>query len=137
MSQSEGRQSEGRATVETPHAPAAIGPYSQAVIVSNLMFCSGMLPIVPESGDLVEGGVREQTSQCLENLAALCRVRGSDLNRALRLTVYTTKLQLFDDINDSYRRYFSEMPPARVTVGVAALPKGADVEIDAIVIVDG
>jgi 2-iminobutanoate/2-iminopropanoate deaminase len=122
-----------RAVVSTPSAPAAVGPYSQAIANNGLLFCSGALPLDPESGDMVGDTPAAQTKRCLENLAAVCRAGGTDLTSALRLTVYTTRLEDFGAINDAYAAFFPADPPARVTVGVAALPKGAEVEIDAIV----
>jgi 2-iminobutanoate/2-iminopropanoate deaminase len=122
-----------RRTVDAPAAPAAIGPYSHAVKSGSLLFCSGMLPIDPETGELVKGSVGAETTQCLNNLATVCEAGGTELARAVRLTVYTTRLDLFAEINDAYGVFFSSSPPARAAVGVSSLPKGVQVEIDAIV----
>lgn len=122
-----------RAAVSAPDAPAAIGPYSQAVSHDGLLFCSGALPLDPGSGELIDDSVGAETTQCLENLAAICRAAGTELARALRLTVYTTRLEDFAEINEAYGRFFESEPPARAAIGVAALPKGAGVEIDAVV----
>ena len=125
--------SDDREPVETADAPAAIGPYSQAIRHGGLLFCSGQVPLDPGDGELVGGSLADETTQCLRNLEAVCRAGGTELGRALRLTIYTTELSAFAEINDAYGAFFGEAPPARAAVGVAALPKGARVEIDAIV----
>jgi 2-iminobutanoate/2-iminopropanoate deaminase len=126
-----------RSTVTTASAPAAVGPYSQAVIggagAGALLFCSGQIPLDPASGRLVGDDIGEQTRRCLQSLQAVCEAAGADLADALRLTVYTTDLDSFAQINEVYAAFFDAEPPARATVGVAALPMGAKVEIDAIV----
>jgi 2-iminobutanoate/2-iminopropanoate deaminase len=124
-----------RLTVSTEVAPAAIGPYSQAVRHGDVLYCSGQIPLDPESGESVGGSVAQEASQCLRNLAAVCEAAGTDLSQALRLTVYTTELGQFAEINEAYAEFFGSEPPARAAVGVAALPKGVRVEIDAIVAV--
>ena len=123
-----------RTPVTAADAPEAIGPYSQAIRNGNLLFCSGQLPLDCESGELVGGSLSAETTRCLENLAAVCRAAGTSLQRAVRLTIFTTRLEGFEEINAAYAAFFtSEAPPARAAVGVAALPRGARVEIDAIV----
>jgi 2-iminobutanoate/2-iminopropanoate deaminase len=123
-----------RIPVAAPDAPEAIGPYSQAILHGNLLFCSGQIPLDPDSGELVSGSLSAETDRCLANLAAVCRAAGTSLQRAVRLTVYTTRLDGFAEINAAYAAFFGgESPPARAAVGVVALPKGANVEIDAIV----
>jgi 2-iminobutanoate/2-iminopropanoate deaminase len=123
-----------RHPVSADGAPAAIGPYSHAVISNGFLFCSGQIPVDPGSGELVEGGVGDQTRRCLDNLTAVCAAAGAQLTDAVRLTVYATDLGGdWADINEAYGSYFGDGPPARAAVGVAALPKGARVEIDAIV----
>ena len=122
-----------RAAVETTDAPAAIGPYSQAIRHGDVLYCSGALPLDPVSGELVTASPAGETTRCLENLQAICRAAGTELCNALRLTIYTTQLERFAEINEAYGAFFPEVPPARVTIGVAALPKGAHVEIDAVV----
>lgn len=123
-----------RHAVTAPQAPGAVGPYSHAVRSGGLLFCSGQLPIDPESGDLVGGTPGEQVSRCLRNLEAVCAAAGASLADAVRLTVYVTDMGAFVEVNDAYGRLFPEGdPPARVAVGVAALPLGAQVEVDAIV----
>ena len=125
-----------RRTIETDGAPAAIGPYSQAVASGGLLFCSGQVPLDPKSGELLGKTAPEQARQCLRNLEAVCSEAGTSLARALRLTIYTTELERFAEINEAYAEFFEGAPPARAAVGVAALPKGAVVEIDAIVSVE-
>ena len=124
-----------RHLVETGDAPEAIGPYAQAVRHGTLLFCSGQIPLDPATGELTGDSLAEQTTRCLQSLEAVCQAGGTRLDRALRLTIYTTDLGAFAEINDAYAAFFQEAPPARAAVGVAALPKGARVEIDAIVAV--
>jgi 2-iminobutanoate/2-iminopropanoate deaminase len=122
-----------RETVTAPGAPPAIGPYSHAVRVGELLFCSGQIPLDPQTGEIAGASAAEQARRCLENLAAVCEAAGTTLARALRLTIYMTDLSAFAEVNDVYGSFFAEDPPARVTVGVTQLPRGAYVEIDAIV----
>jgi 2-iminobutanoate/2-iminopropanoate deaminase len=122
-----------RHSVHAPAAPAAIGPYSQALRAGELLFCSGQIPLDPGTGELVGATAAEQARRCLENLAAVCEAAGGSLQRAVRLTVYMTDLGAFAEVNEVYGEFFDAAPPARVAVGVAALPRGAYVEIDAIV----
>jgi 2-iminobutanoate/2-iminopropanoate deaminase len=122
-----------RRTVQAEGAPAAIGPYSHAVRTGELLFCSGQIPIDPATGELTGETAAEQARRCLENLRAVCAAAGGSLDRALRLTVYMTDLGEFAAVNEVYGSFFAADPPARVAIGVAALPKGAQVEIDAIV----
>jgi 2-iminobutanoate/2-iminopropanoate deaminase len=122
-----------REIVEAAGAPAAIGPYSQAVRTGGLLFCSGQIPLDAGSGELVGATPAEQARRCLENLEAVCSAAGTSLARAARLTVYMTDLSAFAAVNEVYGEFFAGEPPARVTIGVAALPRGAYVEIDAVV----
>ncbi len=127
-----------RKTVSAPGAPPAIGPYSHAVLADfagagGLLFCSGQIPLDPRTGELAGETPAEQARRCLQNLAAVCEAAGADLARALRMTVYLTDLAWFAEVNDAYASFFDESPPARVTVGVSQLPRGAYVEIDATV----
>ena len=122
-----------RSAVRTPDAPTAIGPYSQAIQHGDVLWCSGALPLDPADGTLVTRSPAAETIRCLDNLRAVCQAAGTDLEHALRLTVYTTRLDCFAEINEAYSAYFRAFPPARVTIGVAELPKGAHVEIDALV----
>jgi 2-iminobutanoate/2-iminopropanoate deaminase len=118
-------------------APAAIGPYSHAVRAGGLLFCSGQIPLDPDTGELVGESPGDQAHRCLENLAAVCAAAGASLADAVRLTVYMTDLGAFNAVNDVYAGFFEHEPPARVAIGVAALPKGAQVEIDAVVALPG
>jgi 2-iminobutanoate/2-iminopropanoate deaminase len=122
-----------RETVQAPGAPAAIGPYSHAVRAGDLLFCSGQVPLDPSSGEIVGATAAEQARQCLENLSAVCDAAGASLARAVRMTVYMTDLAAFNEVNEVYASFFAEEPPARVAVGIAQLPRGAYVEIDAVV----
>ena len=122
-----------REALNVDGAPEAIGPYSQAVRAGGLLFCSGQVPLDPESGELVGDSPAEQATRCLENLKAVCKGSGTSLDNAVRLTIYTTDLAAFPDINEAYAAFFGDSPPARAAVGVSALPKGASVEIDAVV----
>ena len=114
-------------------APAAIGPYSHAVRAGGLLFCSGQVPLDPESGELVEGGPGDQARRCLENLTAVCAAAGASLADAVRLTVYLMDMAAFAEVNEVYETYFEADPPARVALAVAGLPRGALVEIDAVI----
>lgn len=124
-----------RQVTTAPDAPAAIGPYSHAVRSGGLLFISGQVPIDPATGKLVEGDIAAQTRRCLENLRAVCAAAGADLADAVRCGIYVTDMGKFAEVNAAYAEFFAEKPPARSTIGVAALPLGAEVEIDAIVAV--
>jgi 2-iminobutanoate/2-iminopropanoate deaminase len=122
-----------REPVTTSDAPEAIGPYSQGVRAGGLLFCSGQIPLDPSTGELVKQDAAGQARRCLENLEAVCRAAGASLAQAVRCTVYLVDMNDFARVNEVYADFFGDDPPARVAVGVAALPRGADVEIDAIV----
>jgi len=122
-----------RHAVSTPDAPAAIGPYSQAVRHGGLLWCSGQLGLDPLRGTLVAGGTVPEAEQALRNLDAVCREAGTALGKALRCTIYLVDLADFAAVNAIYERCFEAPFPARATVQVAALPKGGRVEIDAVV----
>jgi 2-iminobutanoate/2-iminopropanoate deaminase len=122
-----------RESVTAPDAPAAIGPYVHAVRAGGLLFCSGQIPLDPRTGDIVGTTAGEQAGRCLENLAAVCNAAGATLADAVRLTIYVTDMGTFSEVNEVYGSFFETDPPARVTIGVAALPRGAKVEIDAVV----
>jgi 2-iminobutanoate/2-iminopropanoate deaminase len=122
---------EGRRALETEGAPAPIGPYSQAIEANGVLYCSGQVPLDPDSGELVDGGIAEQARRCLESLDAVCRAAGTRLSEAARVGIYLTDMSLFGELNKVYEGYFSEPFPVRTTVGVASLPKGALVEMDA------
>jgi 2-iminobutanoate/2-iminopropanoate deaminase len=122
-----------RETVEASGAPPAIGPYSHAVRAGGLLFCSGQIPLDPATGELSGATAAEQARRCLENLQAVCSASGATLQRAVRMTVYMTDLGAFAEVNEVYGTFFGADPPARAAVEVAGLPRGAQVEIDAIV----
>lgn len=122
-----------REAIDAPDAPAAIGPYSHAVAAGGLLFCSGQIPLDPASGEIVGATAAEQARRCLENLRTVCAAAGARLEDAVRLTVYMTDLAAFGEVGEVYAGFFTAEPPARVALGVAALPRGALVEIDAIV----
>ena len=123
-----------RQAVNAAGAPPAIGPYSHAVAASGLLFCSGQIPLDPATGEIAGATASEQARRCMENLQAVCEAASTTLSRAVRLTVYMTDLGEFAEVNEVYGSFFpGEEPPARVTVEVCALPRGAYVEIDAIV----
>ncbi|MEA2134561.1 MAG: hypothetical protein QOC68_2470 [Solirubrobacteraceae bacterium] len=122
-----------RETVTALGAPEAVGPYTHAVRAGGLLFCSGQIPLDPDSGELVGDSPAEQARRCLENLSIVAAAAGASLSDdAVKLTVYLTDMAAFTDVNEVYGSFFEGDPPARVAFGVAALPKGAQVEIDAI-----
>jgi len=121
-----------RTPVTTPHAPQAIGTYSQAMRAGNTVYLSGQIPLDPATGEMVAGDMEAQVRRVFDNLKALAAAAGSDLDHAVRVTVYLTDLQHFALVNRVMAEYFSQPYPARAALGVAALPKGAAVEIDAI-----
>lgn len=119
-------------TVETKDAPAAIGPYSQAMQAGDHLFLSGQVPIDPATGELVQGDIATQTERVLDNLAAVLAAGGASFAKVVKTTIYLVDLGDFQVVNTTYAKRFTSAPPARATVQVAALPKGARVEIDAI-----
>ncbi len=129
--------SEHREPVTAPDAPAPVGPYVHAIRTGDLLFCSGQIPLDPRTGELVGSSAAEQAGRCLENLAAVCHAAGATLGDAVRITVYLTEMTSFSAVNDVYASFFESNPPARVAIGVAALPRGAKVEIDAVVALRG
>jgi 2-iminobutanoate/2-iminopropanoate deaminase len=126
-----------REPVTAPNAPAAIGPYVHAVASGGLLFCSGQIPLDPRTGDLVGSTAADQAGRCLENLAAVCQAAGATLGDAVRVTIYMTDISAFAAVNEVYGSFFESSPPARVAIGVAALPRGAQVEMDAVVALPG
>lgn len=122
-----------RRVVTADGAPAAVGPYSHAIISGSLLFCSGQVPLDPAAGALVAGSLAEQTTRCLENLAVVCAAAGAALTDAVRCGIYVTDIATFAEVNEAYAAFFLDAPPARTLIGVAALPLGAAVEVDAIV----
>ena len=116
--------------IQTTDAPAAIGPYSQAIRAGNFIFYSGQIPINPSSGTLVDGGIEEQTRQVITNMRAMLHASGCDFSDVVKTTIYLTDLADFVTVNEIYGECFSDVPPARACVQVAALPKGSMVEIE-------
>ncbi len=126
-----------RESITAPNAPEAIGPYVHAVASGGLLFCSGQIPLDPRSGEIVGATPADQAGRCLENLAAVCQAAGVTLGDAVKVTIYMTDLSAFAAVNEVYGSFFESSPPARVAVGVAALPRGAQVEMDAVVALPG
>ena len=120
--------------IHTPQAPAAIGPYSQAVEAGNLVFVSGQLPVVPSTGLFPEGGIAEQTRQSLSNISAILQAAGTDLSHVVKTTVFLADMAHFSAMNEIYAQFFSEPFPARCAVAAKSLPKGALVEIEVIAV---
>jgi 2-iminobutanoate/2-iminopropanoate deaminase len=118
--------------ISTPDAPAAIGPYSQAIRSGDLVFLSGQIPLDPKTGAMVEGSIAAQTDRVLDNLAAVLKAAGCGFENVVRTTIFLVDLGDFQAVNETYGKRFGATPPARATVQVSALPKGARVEIDAI-----
>ena len=123
--------------VQTDAAPKALGPYSQAIVANGMVFCAGQIPLDPATGDLVKGGIAEQTHQVLKNLRAVLKAAGSDLDHAVKTTVFLKSMDSFVAMNEVYGRpeYFGANPPARSTVEVARLPRDVLVEIEVIALV--
>ena len=119
-------------TISTNKAPAAIGPYSQAIQAGNLLFCSGQIPLDPVSGEIVAGDVRRQTEQAMENIASVLSAAGAGFNDVVKATVFLVEMSDFSVVNEVYGRYFAEHKPARSTVAVKELPRGVRVEIEVI-----
>lgn len=121
-----------RSVISTEHAPGAIGPYSQAIVVGDLVFCSGQLPMDPSTGQLITGSIEEQTRRVLDNLSALLEAAGSSLKHVVKTTIFLADMNDFAALNTTYAEYFDQEPPARSTVQAARLPRDARVEIEAI-----
>ena len=124
-----------REPVKTTHAPAALGPYSQAIKAGGFVYVSGQVPIDPETGEFVPGGIAEQTDRVLKNVAAVLEAAGSSLDLVLKTTVFLADMNEFAAMNEVYARFFKEAPPARATVQAARLPRDARVEIEAVALV--
>ena len=118
--------------IQTPKTPLAIGPYSQAIRCGQLVFLSGQIPLAPSTNEVVEGGFEKQVIQVFENLKALCQAAGGSLQRVVKLTIYLTDLNQFPILNEVMTRYFFQPYPARSSIEVNALPRGVDIEIDAV-----
>jgi 2-iminobutanoate/2-iminopropanoate deaminase len=121
--------------IQTENAPAAIGPYSQAIKAGGFVFVSGQIPIDPQTGQFVAGGIAEQTERVLKNLAAVLEAAGSGLNQVVKTTVFLADMKEFSGMNEVYATFFPEPPPARATVAAAGLPREARVEIEAVALV--
>jgi len=121
-----------REVIVSAGAPAAIGPYSQAIRAGGLVFVSGQIPLDPETGRVVPGGIAAQAERALDSLRAILDAAGSGLERVVKTTVFLTDLGTFTEVNEVYARYFPHAPPARATVQVAALPRGVGIEIEAV-----
>ncbi len=125
-----------RTPITSPNAPAAIGPYSQAVRAGRTVFLSGQIPLDPATGDLVTGDIAMQTCRVFDNLRAVCQAAGGDLDQLVRIGIYLTDLSHFATVNAVMGEYFQAPFPARSTIEVAGLPKGAEVEVDGILVLD-
>lgn len=123
-----------REIIDSPNAPAAIGPYSQAILAGNTLYCSGQIAFRPESGELLQGDIEEETAQTLENLGAVLKGAGMSYRNVVSCTVYLTDISDYGQVNEVYARYFNESPPAREAIEVSALPRGARVEISCIAV---
>ena len=121
-----------RTTVATEYAPAAIGPYAQAIVAGDFVFCSGQIPLDPTTNRIVEGGIEIQTRRVLDNLAAVLQAGGSSLAQVVKTTIFLADMDDFASVNTIYGEYFGSEPPARVTVQVARLPRDVRIEIEAI-----
>lgn len=121
-----------RSMISTEEAPAAIGPYSQAVRYGNLVFLSGQIPLDPRTMDLVTGGFENQVRQVFENLRAVCTAAGGDFDQLVKLTIFLTDMEQFPVVNRIMESYFTAPYPARAAIGVASLPRGAEVEMEAV-----
>lgn len=121
-----------KSAVSTQKAPAAIGPYSQAIKAGNLIFVSGQLPIKPATGQILNGAIEEQTEQVLRNIQAILEAAGASLENVVKTTLFIRDMNDFPKINETYAKFFKTCPPARATVQVARLPKDAGIEIEAI-----
>jgi reactive intermediate/imine deaminase len=125
-----------REIISTDQAPQAIGTYSQAVKVDNTVYLSGQIPLVPETMELVEGDIETQIVRVFENLKAVAAAAGAEFSHVVKLNVFLTDLANFPVVNEVMARYFNEPYPARAAIGVAALPKAAEVEMDAVLVID-
>jgi 2-iminobutanoate/2-iminopropanoate deaminase len=123
-----------KTVISTAAAPAAIGPYSQGIAAGSLVFCSGQIPLDPATGELVNGDMGARTERVLKNLAAVLEAHGIGLSNVVKTVVFLTDLADFGAMNSVYAKFFSEQPPARSTIQVAALPKGANIEIEAVAV---
>ena len=123
-----------RTPVTTPRAPAAIGPYSQGILADNILWCSGQIALEPDSGSLVTGDIEKETEQVLENVGAVLEAASMSYENVVRCTLYLTDVNDYAQVNEVYARYFNEAKPARQAVQVAALPRGARVEVSCVAV---
>lgn len=121
-----------KTVVATDRAPGAVGPYSQAVVIDGWLFCSGQVPLDPDTGELVSGTIAEETRRSMDNLTAVLEAAGADWSKVVKTTCFLTDMGHFVEFNEAYADYVGEEPPARATVAVAALPKGARVEVECV-----
>ena len=124
-----------KAIIQTENAPAAIGTYSQAVKVNNTVYLSGQIPLVPETMDMIDGDIAAQITQVFKNLTAVCEAAGGTLQDIVKLNIFLTDLSNFPTVNEIMATFFEEPYPARAAIGVSELPKGADVEMDAVMVI--
>lgn len=123
-----------RSVVKTSLAPAAIGPYSQAILAGDALYCSGQIPIDPKTGHMISGGVEAQTERVLENMGAVLKAAGMSYQHVVRCTVYLDDMNDYGVVNEVYSRYFNDAPPAREAVEVSALPRGVKIEISCVAV---
>ena len=121
-----------KSIINTPNAPAPIGPYSQAVIANGMLFVSGQIPIIPQSGEIENGGIEAETNQVMKNLLAILTEAGTNFSTVVKTSIFVTDMNDFTAVNEVYGKYFTENPPARETVAVRTLPKNVNVEISCI-----
>lgn len=121
-------------SISTSKAPGAVGPYSQGIKAGNLILTSGQLPIVPETGELLKGDIKEETRQCLKNVEAILKEAGATLENIVKVNIYIVDMDMFSSINEAYEEYFDEHKPARSCVEVSRLPKDGNIEIEAIAV---
>ena len=122
----------GKKVIQTEKAPKAIGPYSQAIQAGNFLFLSGQIPLDPKTGELVKGDIRQQTQQVLENIKGVLESQGLGMDNVVKATIFLKDIGNFNQVNEIYATYFPSSPPARSTVGVAKLPRDADIEIEVV-----
>lgn len=123
-----------REIIDSPNAPAAIGPYSQAILAGNTLYCSGQIAFDPQTGDLLKSDIEEEAARTLENLGAVLKAAGMSYRNVVSCTVYLTDINDYGQVNEVYARYFNESPPAREAIEVSALPRGARVEVSCIAV---
>ena len=122
--------------ISTDKAPKAIGPYSQGILVGKFLFISGQIAIVPETGELIKGDIESETEQILKNIKAIVEEEDGSMENIVKTTIYLKDMSNFSRVNEIYGKFFTPMPPARATVEVSNLPKGTDIEIEAIAVLD-